>query len=58
MYDASPPNRLVEKIRQQFHNIKFTGYARNAFNNAYGMERIKDVCLPTHNSVLLMLQHK
>lgn len=51
-------SRLLEKIQQQFSNLKITGFARSAFNKANGMDRIKNLCLPQCDSVLLSLQHK
>lgn len=51
-------SRLLEKVQQQFSDLKITGFSRSAFNKANGMDRIKALCLPECNSVLLTLQHK
>lgn len=51
-------NRLVQKVQQQFSSLRITGFSRGAFNKGNGMERIKRLCLPQYDSVLLSLQHK
>lgn len=51
-------SRVLGKIQQQFNYIRVTGFARSAFNKADGMDRIRNLCLPQYNFVLLSLQHK
>lgn len=51
-------SRLLEKIQQHFSDLKISGFARSAFNKANGLDRIRYLCLPQCDSVLLTLQHK
>ncbi|KAK4879853.1 hypothetical protein RN001_007999 [Aquatica leii] len=51
-------NRLFEKVKAQFNNVKITGVNRSTFSRNLGMQYVKQLCVTNMNSVLLVLQHR
>ncbi|KAF5308796.1 hypothetical protein FQR65_LT06029 [Abscondita terminalis] len=51
-------NRLVQKVKEQFPTVKMTGVSRSTFNKNIGMQYLRQLCLISMNSVLLVLQHR
>ncbi|XP_018566348.1 uncharacterized protein LOC108907240 [Anoplophora glabripennis] len=51
-------NRLIDKVKEHFPRIKYTGCPRNTFNKASGMDILTNLCIPSLNPILLVLQHR
>lgn len=51
-------SRLVEKVKEQFPQITHIPVRRNTYNKTSGMEFIQELCVPSLNSVLLILQYR
>ncbi|XP_056640298.1 uncharacterized protein LOC130447479 [Diorhabda sublineata] len=51
-------NRLITKVKKQFPNVRYTGVPRSMFNKAGGLEMLTQLCIPSLNGVLLVLQHR
>ncbi|KAK9888019.1 hypothetical protein WA026_000303 [Henosepilachna vigintioctopunctata] len=56
--DSATQSRLIEKVKEQFPLINCTAVKRNTYNKASGMEYVQELCVPSLNSVLLVLQHR
>ncbi|KAL3273960.1 hypothetical protein HHI36_015383 [Cryptolaemus montrouzieri] len=56
--ESSIQSRFVEKVKDQFPDVNYTYVRRNTYNKASGMEYVQELCIPSMNSVLLVLQHK
>lgn len=51
-------NRLIEKIRNQFGQVKISALPRSLFNDANGLANIKNFSLASNNSIVLAVEKR
>lgn len=51
-------NRLIDKVKEHFPRIKYTGCPRSTFNKTNGMDILSNLCIPSLNAILLVLEHR
>ena len=50
-YEGHTPTRLYKTISDQFHTTNLVTVQRKYFNEAKGMQYIKQLCVPEYNTV-------
>ncbi|CAG9812751.1 unnamed protein product [Phaedon cochleariae] len=51
-------NRLINKVKERFPNLKYVGVPRSTYNKLNGFEMLNNLCIPSLNGILLVLQHR